>query len=126
MNPEDYTDEEVEVTVTTRMVKQTYLYADGAYDAVEYEIEPDGTRTAIHYRELPDLKGCYEDQEYTLRDILQKTIKVAQAVKQQQKSSWFAHVNLQKLIDSCAGWDDEKTAVERVECKTNNDLIDFR
>ena len=125
MNIEDYTDEEVEVTVTTRMVKRTYLYADGAYDAVEYEIEPDGTRTAIHCRELPDMKACYEDQEYTLRDILQKTIKVAQAVKQQQKSSWFAHVNLQKLIDSCAGWDDEETTVALVERK-NNDLIDFR
>ena len=125
MNIEDYSDEEVEVTVTTRMVKQTYLYADGAYDAVEYEIEPDGTRTAIHCRELPDMKACYEDQEYTLRDILQKTIKVAQAVKQQQKSNWFAHVNLQKLIDCCAGWDDEETTVAFVERK-NNDLIDFR
>ena len=125
MNIEDYTDEEVEVTVTTRMVKQTYLYADGAYDAVEYEIEPDGTRTAIHCRELPDMKACYEDQEYTLREILQKIIKVAQAVKQQQKSNWFAHVNLQKLIDSCAGWDDEETTVALVERK-NNDLIDFR
>ena len=94
MNPEDYTDEEVEVTVTTRMVKQTYLYADGAYDAVEYEIEPDGTRAAIHYRELPDLKGCYEEQEYTLRDILQKTIKVAQAVKQHR----IAAASIKKVI----------------------------
>ena len=102
---------EVEVKVTAKLYKETVVFAE-KHDCVEYEIDPDtGRRVGIHYTECDDVREAYEDQEYTPDEIMQNCIKVCQELIKEQKP-WFAHVNIQKLMDSCEGWAQEELEVE--------------
>ena len=102
---------EVEVKVTAKLYKETVVFAE-THDCVEYEIDPDtGRRVGIHYMECDDVREAYEDQEYTPDEIMRNCIKVCQELIKEQKR-WFAHVNIQKLMDSCEGWEQEELEVE--------------
>lgn len=102
---------EVEVKVKTVMTKETVVYAE-THTCVEYEIDPDtGRRVGYSYTECDDEEAAYRDQEYTPSEIMSNCIKICQQLIKDQKR-WYAHVNIQKLMDSCDGWEEEELEVE--------------
>ena len=99
--------QEAEVKITARLCKETCIYAE-RHTCVEYEIDPDtGRRVGYSYEECDDLQEAYRDQEFTPREIMSNCIKVCQQLIKDQKR-WYAHVNIQKLMDSCDGWEEEE------------------
>lgn len=102
---------EVEVKVKAVLTKETVVFA-ATHDCVEYEIDPDtGRRVGYSYEECDDVRAAYEDQEYTPSEIMSNCIKICQQLIKDQKR-WYAHVNIQKLMDSCDGWEEEELEVE--------------
>lgn len=102
--------QEAEVKITARLYKETCIYAE-RHTCVEYEIDPDtGRRVGYGYEECDDLQEAYRDQEFTPREIMSNCIKVCQQLIKNQKRR-YAHVNIQKLMDSCDGWEEEEVEV---------------
>ena len=101
---------EVEVTVTATLTKETVVYAE-THDCVEYEIDPDtGRREGIHYVECDDVEAAYRDQEYTPSEIMTKCQKVCRQLKH-DGHRWYAGVNIERLADSCDGWEEEELMI---------------
>ena len=101
---------EVEVTVTTRLYKETVIYCD-THKCVEYEIDPDtGRREAIQYTECDNVKERYEEQEDSPYYIMRKCIKICRKLRE-DGHRYYAGINLCDLIESCAGWEEEEVTV---------------
>ena len=102
---------EVDVTVTVKMTKGTVVYV-ATHDCVEWEIDPDtGRREGIHFTECDDLDEAYRNEEYTPQEIMTKCIAVCQQLKK-DGHRWYGGVNIERLADSCDGWEEESLGVD--------------
>ena len=103
---------EVEVTVTARLVKQTVVYA-ATHTCTEYETDPDtGRRVAIHYTECDDLREAYDDEEYGPEECMRRCVLVCRQLKR-DGHHWYGGVSIDRLCDSCDGWEEEELNVEK-------------
>ena len=103
--------QEVDVTVRTRLTKDTCIFAN-THDCVEWEIDPDtGRREGIHFVEYDDVKENYENQEDSPYQIIQKCLTICLQLKRDGQRR-YAGVNIERLADSCDGWEEEELTVE--------------
>ena len=100
---------ETEVTVRTVLCKETCVCA-ATHTCVEREIEPDGTVSTVTYTEADDVKEAYRDQEYPPVEIIAKCLHVCRQLMKDGHRR-YAGVNIERLADSCAGWEEEELEV---------------
>jgi hypothetical protein len=53
------------------------------------------------------VEAAYRDQEYTPSEIMAKCQKVCRQLKH-DGHRWYAGVNIERLADSCDGWEEEE------------------
>ena len=102
---------EVDVTVTAKMVKLTWIESSGAHLVKESEREPDGSISRNWYWEYPDLEEDYRNQSRTLKQALDACCKVLEQLKKDGQR-WYAGVYIPTLLDECDEWDCEEFTVE--------------
>ena len=103
---------EIEVTVTATLVKETAVLGSGTHRCTECEIEPDGSRSYISYEESDDDPAdLFRDQEKTPTEIFRDCEKIANQLIKDGKH-FYAGVSLNRLLDSCAGWEETELNVE--------------
>ena len=108
---------EVEVVISQTLSRSTKILITD-YIAREYEnIEPDNEGGFYRTKEIEydfsdsDLKGAYEEQEYTIPELLNylKTyliVDIANCNKDSGKKQ-----KLQHILDCCEGWEVDETEV---------------
>ena len=103
---------EVEVTVETKLVKETIVESSGVHDCVDWDIDPDtGRQVATHYRECDDdLDERYREQEDSPYEIIRKCHKLCEPLIAEKHFS-YAGIYLPGLRNSCDGWEEEELSV---------------
>ena len=103
---------EIEVTVTATLVKETVVLGNGTHRYTECEIEPDGSRSYISYEESDDDPAyLFRDQEKSPAEIFRDCEKIANQLIKDGKH-FYAGVSLNRLLDSCAGWEETELKIE--------------
>ena len=108
---------EVEVVISQTLSRSTKIFITD-YIAREYEnIEPDDEGGFYRTRETEydfsdsDLKGAYEEQEYTIPELLDylKAYLIADIADCDKESG--KKQKLQHILDCCEGWEVDETEV---------------
>ena len=99
---------EIDVTARATLEKRTVVIGSGMHPCVEGETEPDGTRSYVTISEPnDDVRDLYRNQEMSPAEIFHNCEKVVKELK-------TLIVDLTRLHDSLAGWDE--TEFEVYEC----------
>ncbi len=105
---------ETEVTVRAVLVKELCLLGVRKRQSVEYEYDPDtGKRVPYGYWEADDLMECYNDQEHSLTETLERCGKVCKQLLE-EGHRFYAHVNIQDLMSECDDWEVESLEVREL------------
>ena len=108
---------EVEVVISQTLSRSTKILITD-YIAREYEnIEPDNEGGFYRTKEIEydfsdsDLKGAYEEQEYTIPELLDylKTYLIADIANCNKDSN--KKQKLQHILDCCKGWKVDETEI---------------
>ena len=96
---------EIDVTARATLEKRTVVIGSGMHPCVEGETEPDGTRSYVTISEPnDDVRDLYRNQEMKVVKEL-KTLILSRKIEG-CTSLTFARVDLTRLHDSLAGWDE--------------------
>ena len=118
MNEPEYC--EIDVTARATLEKRTVVIGTGMHPCVEGETEPDGTRSYVTISEPnDDVRDLYRNQEMSPAEIFHNCEKVVKELKtlilsrkiEGCTSLTFARVDLTRLHDSLAGWDETEFEV---------------
>ena len=99
--------EEVEVTVKTRLIKETVVETSEGHMVCESEIEPDGTRSTVSFFEPDvDLKETFLNAHRSAIQIIRDCEKICKALLA-NGNRFFAGIYLPTLIDDCEDWEED-------------------
>ena len=103
--------EEVDVTVKTRLVKETVIETSEGHWVRETEIEPDGSRSTVSFYETDeDLKETFLNAHRTAIQIIRDCEKICQELVK-NGMRFYAGIYLQTLINDCGDWEEEEILV---------------
>ena len=103
--------EEVEVTVKTRLIKETVVETSEGHMVCESEIEPDGTRSHVSFFEPDvDLKETFLNAHRSAIQIIRDCEKICKALLA-NGNRFFASIYIPTLIDDCEGWEEEEIII---------------
>ena len=103
--------EEVDVTVKTRLVKETVIETSEGHWVRETEIEPDGSRSTVSFYETDeDLKETFLGAHRSAIQIIRDCEKIAKALIS-DGNRFYAKIYLPTLVDDCQDWEEEETIV---------------
>ena len=99
--------EEVDVTVKTRLVKETVIETSEGHWVRETEIEPDGSRSTVSFYETDeDLKETFLGAHRSAIQIIRDCEKIAKALIS-DGNRFYAKIYLPTLVDDCQDWEEE-------------------
>ncbi len=102
---------ETEITVKSRLIKETVIETSEGHYVRETEIEPDGSRSTIGFYETDeDLKEAFLNAHRSAIQIIRDCEKIAKALLADGKR-FFAGIYIPILIDDCEDWEEEETIV---------------
>ena len=102
---------ETEITVKSRLIKETVIETSEGHYVRETEIEPDGSRSTIGFYETDeDLKEAFLNAHRSAIQIIRDCEKIAKALLADGKR-FIAGIYIPILIDDCEDWEEEETIV---------------
>ena len=104
---------EFEVTVRQTLAKTTSVYTDAVHQCVERDY--DATTGGYAYTSFAepdcDLGELFAEQQRSALEIIRDCEKIANQLIKDGKY-FYAGVSLNRLLDSCAGWEETELNVE--------------
>ena len=105
-------EQEIEVTATATLVKETVVLGSGSHTCTECEIEPDGTRSYVSFTESDDdVKELFRDQDKSPIELITALEKIVRQLMKDQNLRFYARYDLAELRDACAGWEETEFEV---------------
>jgi len=102
---------ETEITVRSRLIKETVIETCETHTVIESEIEPDGSVSRIAFVEPDnDLLGEYDLRYRRPTQIIRDCQTIARQLVADGKC-FYAHVYLPTLIDDCQDWEEEEIVI---------------
>ena len=103
--------EEVDVTVKTRLIKETVIETSEGHWVQETEIEPDGTRSHVSFFEPDvDLKETFLNAHRSAIQIIRDCEKICKELVK-NGIRFYAGIYLPTLIDDCEDWEEVEITV---------------
>ena len=102
---------ETEITVSSKLIKETVIETCETHMVLESEIEPDGSISRNAFVEPDnDLLGEYDLRYRRPIQIIRDCQTIARQLVADGKC-FYAHVYLPTLIDDCEDWEEEEIIV---------------
>ena len=103
--------EEIDVTVKTRLIKETVVETSEGHWVHETEIEPDGTRSTVSFYETDeDLKETFLNAHRSAIQIIRDCEKICKELPK-NGMRFYAGIYLPSLADDCEGWEEEEFSI---------------
>ncbi len=104
---------EFEVTVRQTLAKTTSVFTDAVHQCVERDYDATaGGYTYTSFAEPDcDLGELFAEQQRSALEIIRDCEKIANQLIKDGKH-FYAGVSLNRLLDSCAGWEETELIVE--------------
>ena len=103
--------EEIDVTVKTRLIKETVIETSEGHMVCETEIEPDGSKSTVSFYETDeDLKETFLNAHRSAIQIIRDCEKTAKTLLA-DGNRFFASIYIPTLIDDCEGWEEEEIII---------------
>ena len=103
--------EEVEVTVKTRLVKETVVETPEGHMVCETEIEPDGTRSHMSFFEPDvDLKEAFKNEHRSAIQVIRDCETICRELVRCGNVN-FAGIYLPTFINDCNDWEEEEIVI---------------
>ena len=98
---------ETEITVKSRLIKETVIETSEGHYVRETEIEPDGSRSTIGFYETDeDLKEAFLNAHRSAIQIIRDCEKICKELVK-NGIRFYAGIYLPTLIDDCEDWEEE-------------------
>ena len=102
---------ETEITVKSRLIKETVIETSEGHYVRETEIEPDGSRSTIGFYETDeDLKEAFLNAHRSAIQIIRDCEKICKELVK-NGIRFYAGIYLPTLIDDCEDWEEVEITV---------------